>query len=161
MVCRNWETGFRRNTDDAVSMNGFVVGGSLAFCLRIVKGKDSQGTGYPASAYAKKVTKTEGQELPRCLFSMGMQQLKDAMNAYDVPLMYRSLDLLKQALTEGQISLIEYFVETESIYKNLQRIYQIENQYKKGDGEYLQRITYKMLGLNYKSSHLIIIRMKK
>lgn len=35
-----------------------------------------------------------------------MQQLKDAMNAYDVPLMYRSLDLLKQALTEGQISLI-------------------------------------------------------
>ena len=25
-----------------------------------------------------------------------MQQLKDAMNAYDVPLMYRSLDLLKQ-----------------------------------------------------------------
>ena len=31
-----------------------------------------------------------------------MQQLKDAMNAYDVPLMYRSLDLLKQALTEDK-----------------------------------------------------------
>ena len=60
-----------------------------------------------------------------------MQQLKDAMNAYDVPLMYRSLDLLKQALTEGQISLIEYFVETESIYKNLQAYMQIENQYQK------------------------------
>ena len=51
--------------------------------------------------------------------------------AYDVPLMYRSLDLLKQALTEGQISLIEYFVETESIYKNLQAYMQIENQYQK------------------------------
>ena len=60
-----------------------------------------------------------------------MQQLKDAMNAYDVPLMYRSLDLLKQALTEGQISLIEYFVETENIYKNLQAYMQIENQYQK------------------------------
>ena len=60
-----------------------------------------------------------------------MQQLKDAMNAYDVPLMYRSLDLLKQALTAGQISLIEYFVETENIYKNLQAYMQIENQYQK------------------------------
>ena len=60
-----------------------------------------------------------------------MQQLKDAMNAYDVPLMYRSLDLLKQALTKGQISLIEYFVETENIYKNLQAYMQIENQYQK------------------------------
>jgi hypothetical protein len=27
-----------------------------------------------------------------------MQQLKDAMNAYDVPLMYRSLDLLKASI---------------------------------------------------------------
>ena len=51
-----------------------------------------------------------------------MQQLKDAMNAYDVPLMYRSLDLLKQSIDRGQISLIEYFVETENIYKNLRRI---------------------------------------
>ena len=41
------------------------------------------------------------------------------------------VDLLKQALTEGQISLIEYFVETESIYKNLQAYMQIENQYQK------------------------------
>ena len=51
-----------------------------------------------------------------------MQQLKDAMNAYDVPLMYRSLDLLKQALTEGQISLIEYFVETEIFIRISRRI---------------------------------------
>ena len=45
--------------------------------------------------------------------------------------MYRSLDLLKQALTEGQISLIEYFVETENIYKNLQANMLSENQYQK------------------------------
>ena len=60
-----------------------------------------------------------------------MQQLKEAMNSYDVPLMYKSLDLLKQALKEGQISLIEYFVEAESVYKNLQAHMQLENQYQK------------------------------
>ena len=45
--------------------------------------------------------------------------------------MYRSLDLLKQALTEGQISLVDYFVETESIYRNLQTYMEVENQYQK------------------------------
>ena len=60
-----------------------------------------------------------------------MQQIKEAMNSYDVPLMYKSLDLLKQALKEGQISLIEYFVEAESVYKNLQARMKLENQYQK------------------------------
>ena len=53
------------------------------------------------------------------------------MNAYDMPLLYKSLDLLKKALKEGQISLIEYFVEAEMVYKNLQARMQLENQYQK------------------------------
>ena len=60
-----------------------------------------------------------------------MQQLKEAMDTYDTPLLYKSLDLLKQALKEGQISLIEYFVEAETVYKNLQARMQLENQYQK------------------------------
>jgi len=48
-----------------------------------------------------------------------------------MPLLYKSLDLLKQALKEGQISLIEYFVEAETVYKNLQARMQLENQYQK------------------------------
>ena len=60
-----------------------------------------------------------------------MQQLKEAMDTYDMPLLYNSLDLLKQALKEGQISLIEYFVEAETVYKNLQARMQLENQYQK------------------------------
>ena len=60
-----------------------------------------------------------------------MKQLKEAMDAYDVPLMYQTLDLLKQALTEGEISLVEYFVEAEAVYRNLQACMQLENQYQK------------------------------
>ena len=57
--------------------------------------------------------------------------MKQALDTYDVPLMHRSLALLKQALEEGQLSLIEYFVEAEGIYKNLQARMQLENQYQK------------------------------
>lgn len=123
------EAGFRRNTDDAASMNGFVVGGSLPLFqnrkkVRIAKAR-------AISAQLLQETAKEKVEADLISLFNEMKQLKDAMNAYDVPLMHRSLDLLKQALTEGQISLIEYFVETESIYKNLQAYMQIENQYQK------------------------------
>ena len=64
-----------------------------------------------------------------------MQQIKEAMNSYDVPLMYKSLDLLKQALKEGQISLSEDCVESESVYKHLQARLQLENQYQKVMGD--------------------------
>ena len=123
------EAGFRRNTDDAVSMNGFVVGGSLPLFQNRKKVKIAKAQAISAQLMQESA-KDRVEASLMSLFNE-MQQLKDAMNAYDVPLMYRSLDLLKQALTEGQISLIEYFVETESIYKNLQAYMQIENQYQK------------------------------
>lgn len=123
------EAGFRRNTDDAVSMNGFVVGGSLPLFQNRKKVKIAKAQAISAQLMQENA-KDQVEASLMSLFNE-MQQLKDAMNAYDVPLMYRSLDLLKQALTEGQISLIEYFVETESIYKNLQAYMQIENQYQK------------------------------
>ena len=123
------EAGFRRNTDDAVSMNGFVVGGSLPLFQNRKKVKIAKAQAISAQLMQESA-KDRVEASLMSLFNE-MQQLKDAMNAYDVPLMYRSLDLLKQALTEGQISLIEYFVETENIYKNLQAYMQIENQYQK------------------------------
>lgn len=123
------EVGFRRNTDDVASQNGFVVGGSLPLFENRKKVRIAKAQALSAQLMQESV-KDQAEASLMSLFNE-MQQLKDAMNAYDVPLMYRSLDLLKQALTEGQISLIEYFVETEGIYKNLQAYMQIENQYQK------------------------------
>ena len=108
---------------------GFVVGGSLPLFQNRKKVKIAKAQAISAQLMQESA-KDRVEASLMSLFNE-MQQLKDAMNAYDVPLMYRSLDLLKQALTEGQISLIEYFVETESIYKNLQAYMQIENQYQK------------------------------
>ena len=130
---QNWlpklEAGFRRNTDSEMSMNGFVVGGSIPLFSNRKKVQIAK-----AQALSAQLLQEDAQlQIENNLMALfnEMQQLKEAMNTYDMPLLYKSLDLLKQALKEGQISLIEYFVEAETVYKNLQARMQLENQYQK------------------------------
>ena len=130
---QNWlpklEAGFRRNTDSEMSMNGFVVGGSIPLFSNRKKVQIAKAQALSAQLMQDDARLQVENNL-MALFNE-MQQLKEAMNAYDMPLLYKSLDLLKEALKEGQISLIEYFVEAESVYKNLQARMQLENQYQK------------------------------
>lgn len=123
------EAGFRRNTDTGMSMNGFVVGGSIPLFSNRKKVQIAKAQAISAQLMQEDALLHVENNL-MALYNE-MTQLKEAMHAYDVPLMYRSLDLLKQALTEGQISLIEYFVEAETVYQNLQARMQLENQYQK------------------------------
>ena len=130
---QNWlpklEAGFRRNTETGMSMNGFVVGGSIPLFSNRKKVQIAKAQAVSAQLMQEDALLHIENNL-MALYNE-MKQLKEAMGAYDVPLMYRSLELLKQALTEGQISLIEYFVETETVYKNLQAYMKLENQYQK------------------------------
>ena len=130
---QNWlpklEAGFRRNTDSEMSMNGFVVGGSIPLFSNRKKVQIAKAQALSAQLMQDDARLQVENNL-MALFNE-MQQLKEAMNAYDMPLLYKSLDLLKHALKEGQISLIEYFVEAESVYKNLHARMQLENQYQK------------------------------
>lgn len=130
---QNWlpklQAGFRRNTDSNQSMNGFVVGGSIPLFSNRKKVQIAKAQALSAQLMQENAKLSVENEL-MALFNE-MQQLKEAMNTYDVSLMYHSLDLLKQALKEGQLSLIEYFVEAETVYRNLQARMQLENQYQK------------------------------
>ena len=42
-----------------------------------------------------------------------------------------TLDLLKKALNEGQISLSEYFVEAVQVYQTIENYIQLESEYQK------------------------------
>ena len=130
---QNWlpklEAGFRRNTDTGMSMNGFVVGGSIPLFSNRKKVQIAKAQAISAQLMQEDALLHVENNL-MALYNE-MTQLKEAMHAYDMPLLYKSLDLLKQALTEGQISLIEYFVEAETVYKNLQAYMKLENQYQK------------------------------
>ena len=123
------EAGFRRNTDSEMSMNGFMVGGSIPLFSNRKKVQIAKAQALSAQLMQEDA-KLQVENNLMALYNE-VQQLKEAMDAYDAPLMVRSLDLLKEALKEGQISLIEYFVEAESVYKNLQARMQLENQYQK------------------------------
>ena len=123
------EAGFRRNTDSEMSMNGFMVGGSIPLFSNRKKVQIAKAQALSAQLMQEDA-KLQVENNLMALYNE-VQQLKEAMDAYDAPLMVRSLDLLKEALQEGQISLIEYFVEAESVYKNLQARMQLENQYQK------------------------------
>ena len=130
---QNWlpklEAGFRRNTDSEASMNGFMVGGSIPLFSNRKKVQIAKAQAISAQLMQEEA-KLQVENNLMALYNE-MQQLKEAMNTFDVPLMYQSLDLLKEALKEGEISLVEYFVEAESVYKNLQARMQLENQYQK------------------------------
>ena len=130
---QNWlpklEAGFRRNTDTGMSMNGFVVGGSIPLFSNRKKVQIAKAQALSAQLIQEDALLHVENNL-MALYNE-MTQLKEAMHAYDMPLLYKSLDLLKQALKEGQISLIEYFVEAETVYQNLQARMQLENQYQK------------------------------
>ena len=60
------------------------------------------------------------------------QSIYAAMNDYEQTFKaQQDLNLLKQALTGGQISMIEYFVEVSVIYQSKLNYIQLENQYQK------------------------------
>ncbi len=58
-----------------------------------------------------------------------MKQLKASADAYDVPLMRQTLKLLRTAVENGEISVTEYYVEADNIYKNMITYMDIERQY--------------------------------
>ena len=53
------------------------------------------------------------------------------MKAYDITLIHKTLRLLYDAVKAGQLSVIEFYVEADNIYKNLQAYTELENRYQK------------------------------
>ena len=39
--------------------------------------------------------------------------------------------MLKEAVTAGQLSIIDYYTEADNVYRNLQAYMELENQYQK------------------------------
>lgn len=130
---QNWlpklEVAYRRNTSLGEKSNGFLVGGSIPLFSKRKRTQIARAQAISAQLLRDDVRlKTEANIQSQ--FNE-IQQLNEAMQAYDIPLMHQTLDLLKQAVTAGQLSIIDYYVEAEGVYRNLQAYMEIENQYQK------------------------------
>ena len=123
------EVGYRRNTELNERFNGFLIGGSLPLFSNRKRTQIARAQAVGARLMADDARlKAEADIHSRC---NELQQLREALAAYDVPLMRHTLQLLYQAVTEGQLSLIDFYVEADGIYRNLQSQAELEYQYQK------------------------------
>lgn len=121
------EIGYRRNTDGDMASNGFLVGGSIPLFssknkVKIAKARQSEAVMQHANA------RINAENSARALVNQ-LKQLKTSVDAYDVPLMRQTLKLLRTAVENGEISVTDYYVEAEGIYKNMVTYMDIERQY--------------------------------
>ena len=124
-----FEVGYRRNTSLNENFNGVLVGGSIPLFsnrkkVKIAKAQaiSSQLTLDNARLQVEAAVQSQFNEI---------QQLREALDAYDVSLMYETLDMLNEAVTSGHLSVITYYVEADNVYKNLAAYMEVENQYQK------------------------------
>lgn len=121
------EIGYRRNTDGDMASNGFLVGGSIPLFssknkVKIAKARQSEAVMQHANA------RINAENSARALVNQ-LKQLKASVDVYDVPLMRQTLKLLRTAVENGEISVTDYYVEAEGIYKNMVTYMDIERQY--------------------------------
>lgn len=122
-----FEIGYRRNTEGDNASNGFLIGGSIPLFssknkVKIAKARQTEAVMQHANA------RINAENLARTMITQ-MKQLKASADAYDVPLMRQTLKLLRTAVENGEISVTEYYVEADNIYKNMITYMDIERQY--------------------------------
>lgn len=122
-----FEIGYRRNTEGDNASNGFLIGGSIPLFssknkVKIAKARQTEAVMQHANA------RINAENSARTMINQ-MKQLKASADAYDVPLMRQTLKLLRTAVENGEVSVTEYYVEADNIYKNMITYMDIERQY--------------------------------
>lgn len=122
-----FEIGYRRNTEGDNASNGFLIGGSIPLFssknkVKIAKARQTEAVMQHANA------RINAENSARTMINQ-IKQLKASADAYDVPLMRQTLKLLRTAVENGEISVTEYYVEADNIYKNMITYMDIERQY--------------------------------
>ncbi len=123
------EIGYRRNTSLDEASHGFLAGVSLPLFSnrREVKIAQAQST---ASSLQLEDARLQAEARLQSQYNE-VQQLREAMQAYDLALMRRTLDLLREAVLGGQMSSTDYYVEADAVYRNMQAFMVLECQYHK------------------------------
>lgn len=124
-----FEVGYRRNTAIREAEHGFLVGGSIPLFSN--QRKVAMAKARSAAAVSSlNAARLQSESEVRSLLN-DIDQTRNALDAYDEPLMRETLDLLGQAVEGGEISLIDYFVEASSIYTNLTACITLKNGWHK------------------------------
>ena len=123
------EVGYRRNTAIRDAEHGFLVGCSIPLFSNHKKVAMAKAQSTSAQSTLN-YTRLNAEAQVRAILNE-MDQTKAAIDAYNEPLMRETLDLLRQAVEGGEISLIDYFVEASGIYSSLTACITLQNSWHK------------------------------
>ena len=121
------EIGFRRNTEGPEASNGFLIGGSIPIFANRHKVKAAKARQAEAEMM-KADARLKAESAARAAVE-SMRRLGASMAAYDVPLMRHTLLLLRKAVESGHMSVTDYYVEADGVYRNMQAYIALERQY--------------------------------
>lgn len=121
------EVGYRRNTEGPDAVHGFLVGGSIPLFANKNKVKSAKARHTEAQLQqAEAGIKAENDA--RALVEE-MRLLRDAAKTFDVPLMRQTLALLGKAVSDGEMSVTDFYTEADYVYRNLLAYMAIERKY--------------------------------
>ena len=123
------EVGYRRNTELDEKFNGFLIGGSLPIFTNRHKTKIAKAQALSAQLFLDDA-RLKTQAEVHALFN-SIRQTAEALQVYDLQLMSSTLNLLYQAVTEGQLSIIDYYSEADDVYTNMTERIRLECDYHK------------------------------
>lgn len=131
VVKQNWipklEVGYRRNTDVEASSNGFMVGASLPIFSNARNVKIAKARQASARLELDNAKIAAENQIYALIYQA--RQLRESMEIYDTGLMYSTLEMLQKAVEAGELSIIDYYGEADSIYENLHSYLDVERAY--------------------------------
>lgn len=128
------ELGYRRNTESGHPLNGVVVGFSFPLFENRSKVKSARSQATGLKLQREDALDKEQARLSR-LYEEAYQ-LQQSISEYQNALSaQQNLTLLEKALMEGQISLIDYFVEVSIIYQSQSNLFALEGEYQRAVAE--------------------------
>lgn len=123
------EVGYGREGGSDAMLNGFVVGVSVPIFSNRGKVKAARARQVGAELVQEQVAQQVEADI-QSLFNEATR-LRASMQAYDTGLMDKTLSALKQAVEAGQLSVLDYYSEAETVYASQEKLVDLENRYQK------------------------------
>lgn len=123
------EVGYGREGGSDAMLNGFVVGVSVPIFSNRGKVKAARARQTGAELAQEQVAQQVEADI-QSLFNEATR-LRASMQAYDTGLMDKTLSALKQAVEAGQLSVLDYYSEAETVYASQEKLVDLENRYQK------------------------------
>lgn len=119
--------GYRRNTELDEASNGFLVGVSVPIFSNSSKVKAAKSRLVASQLNMDDTRARIANEVTSSLAEL--KSLHDVIGLYDLPLMKKTLALMKKSVELGNMSVIDFYIESDKIYSKIQDYLSLENRY--------------------------------